>query len=86
MFKPRLLSTYLFHRFFWRRFIKAAVKRPSLPQAAASLQPAAATAESAQSHAIEMEIVAPQPIAGSHRRHREDPCSGGPHGKHRSCP
>lgn len=35
------------------------------PANSSSPQPSAATSESAQSHAIEMEIVAPQPIAGT---------------------
>src|SRR6266480_769708 len=35
------------------------------PSNPSSAQPSAATSESAQSHAIEMEIVAPQPIAGT---------------------
>ena len=40
-------------------------RTPNGPSNSASPQPSAATSESAQSHAIEMEIVAPQSIAGT---------------------
>lgn len=65
------------HRMFKRRLIHALLILPLLavvvcqsckraaPSNVSSSQPSAATSDSAQSHAIEIEIVAPQPIAGT---------------------
>lgn len=64
MFKPRLQHLFI-PPLLLAMIYQGCSKRNKPPSSPSNLQPAAATAESAQSHAIEMEIVAPQPIAGS---------------------
>ena len=65
MFKPRLLQLLFIPPLLMAAIYQGCSKTANAPSSASSLQPGTATAESAQSHAIEMEIVAPQPIAGS---------------------
>src|SRR5258706_1867486 len=65
MFKPKLLQLLFIPPLLMAAIYQGCSKTANTPSSASSLQPGAATSESAQSHAIEMEIVAPQPIAGS---------------------
>src|SRR5512132_4123409 len=64
MFKPRLQHLFI-PPLLLATIYQGCGKTANPPSSASNLQPAAATSGSAQSHAIEMEIVAPQPIAGS---------------------
>jgi cobalt-zinc-cadmium efflux system membrane fusion protein len=65
MFKPKLLQLLFIPALLIAAIYQGCSKTAKAPSSASSLQPGAATSESAQSHGIEMEIVAPQPIAGS---------------------
>src|SRR5258705_6233055 len=65
MFKPKLLQLLFIPPLRMAAIYQGCSKTANRPSTASSLQPGAATSESAQSHAIEMEIVAPQPIAGT---------------------
>ena len=65
MFKPRLLQLLLIPPLLMATIYQGCSKTANAPSSSSSLQPSAAIADSAQSHAIEMEVVAPQPITGS---------------------
>lgn len=63
MFKPRRLQLLFIPPLLMVPIYQGCSKTANAPSS--GLQPGAATSQSAQSHAIEMEIVAPQPIARS---------------------
>src|SRR5258706_2758571 len=65
MFKPKLLQLLFIPPLLMAAIYQGFSKTANTPSSASSLQPGAATSESAQSHAIELEIVAPQSIAGT---------------------
>lgn len=63
MFKPRLLRLLIIPPLLMVTIYQGCNRTANAPSSSSSVKPGAS--ESAQSHAIEMEIVAPQPIAGS---------------------
>src|SRR5258705_4927906 len=65
MFKPKLLQLLFIPPLLMAAIYQGCSKTANTPSSASSLQPGAASSDTAQSHAIEIEIVTPQPIAGS---------------------
>jgi cobalt-zinc-cadmium efflux system membrane fusion protein len=65
MFSRRIVNPFLIPSLLLLLVSQGCNRSPNAPSTPANAQPGAATSESAQSHAIEMEIVALQSIAGT---------------------